>query len=188
MTTNLLKRSNHMQINKKLLLAIITLFAHNILINMETDIIQTWQTVSEPDAAPGWRTASEYKKEATQHAKRIVIFTKDSSTNMSHNHKEIKELVIWLTEQRNNFSDEEWKKLIHKLNKRILTETAKCPYSETKKRKAMIEIIQEIVLSLEPGKNCSKTLTAYIEKELKKIEENAKKEQSSSQEASLEEQ
>lgn len=179
MTTNLLKRSNHMQINKKLLLAIITLFAHNILINMETDVMP-WRTVSEPDSAPGWRTASEYKKEAKQHAKHIIHFTKDSSTNMSHNHKEIKELVIWLTEQRNNFSDEEWKKLIHKLNKGILVETANCPCSEIKKRKAIIEIIEEI--PLEPGKNYSKTLATYIERELKKIDGNTKKEQSSPEE------
>lgn len=127
----------------------------------ESELMKAWKIVNE--------ATHKANKEAKGQAQLILNFTEDSSTDVTRNRQDMESVGTWLTQQRNNFPDEQWKGLVHKLNSSVSSHIARCLCPETMKRFTVIEIIEDIAYPLKPGEDCSQLLANRIEEELKTI-------------------
>lgn len=152
-----------MQINKKFLLATFIISAHGAIISMEqeTELMRACKLVN--------KAINNANFEAKQQAELIVHFSKDSSTDAVRNRQYMESVGTWLTQQRKNFPDEQWKDLVKTLNSSVSSHPVIDLYPATHNRDAVIKIIEEIVISLKPGEDCSQLLADRIEAKLKTI-------------------
>lgn len=149
-----------MQINKKFLLATFIISAHGAIISMEqeTELMKACKLVNQ--------ATNNAKFEAKQQARLIIHFTENPYTDAVRNRQDMESVGIWLTQQRKNFPDEQWGDLIKILQDSVRSQPAICLYSELGKRFAVINVIENIVLPLKPGEDCSQLLADNIEERL----------------------